>query len=64
MNLSGNTNNNCLRLLNYLQQILKKKELEESLLLSENDNNFIVIPNNSDYLKKAQKYGQITGQGH
>ena len=44
MNLSGNTNNNCLRLLNYLQQILKKKELEESLLLSENDNNFIVIP--------------------
>lgn len=22
---------------------------------------FIVIPNNSDYLKKAQKYGQITG---
>lgn len=25
MNLSGNTNNNCLRLLNYLQQILKKK---------------------------------------
>lgn len=45
MNLSGNTNNNCLRLLNYLQQILKKKELEESLLLSENDNNFIVIRN-------------------
>ena len=46
MNLSENTKKNCLKLLNYLKQNLKKEELEQSLLLSENDNSLIILPRN------------------